>query len=99
MANERMVSNHHTPPCLSGLPFYSRVAENCEDVAHFNEVSISISSSHPQTHLNNDQSAIISQLKPQSSPAPPPSPTTTTEQHNAAGFVNELRVVITTQDF
>lgn len=31
-------------PLLSGLSFYSRVAENCEDVAHFNEVSVFISS-------------------------------------------------------
>lgn len=31
---------HVFPLWFSGLSFYSRVAENCEDVAHFNEVSV-----------------------------------------------------------
>lgn len=34
---------HVFPLWFSGLSFYSRVAENCEDVAHFNEVSVFIS--------------------------------------------------------
>lgn len=55
LLNTWSVSNLYINPRLPGLPFYSHVAENCEEVAHFNEVSVFISPVPTLSHLDERQ--------------------------------------------